>query len=441
MTVKIKNTGLALLKSIRERKEQSLSTKLHSSTVDMTKEECKSLCTKIGLEFRDGFEKRVVEFRFTDATADRHNEVVNPSGVDLKSFKKDPVILLQHDAWRFPIGKSLETTFNKETNDVTGKILFFDDEIDRSGTAEDTFRMVTSGAMKNGSIGFNAKSKDIRLASPEEREKFGLEEFGVIFDKIELREFSIVTIPANPNATQVSSRKGLYREDTLLKMKEKGLSDEHYAMLLADVNSEEHPLKVLIGKGKEEEDPESEDDITSEESTDEPSQEDVPQPTSDEPEVEPELENNENTEEEPEPDTSEEDEPSEAKNFEITLLGTDSDAVKTMKLKLCEMAIGKGHNVSIKENFLDVSNTPLEKAGAVLSKKNKGIIETTLESIDSLKTQLTDLLKSATSSNEEEDSEDVKNNTPSDDAAETALAKLYDVTEKLSDKIKPITKN
>lgn len=439
MTVKIKNTGLSLLKSIKERKEQSLSTKLHSATVNMTKEECKSLCSKIGLEYRDGFEKRVVQFRFTDATADRHNEVVKPEGVDLKSFKQDPVILLQHDAWRFPIGKSLETTYNKETNDVTGKILFFDDEIDRSGTAEDTFRMVTSGAMKNGSIGFSAKSKDIRLASPDERKEFGLEEFGVIFDKIELREFSIVTIPANPNATQVSSRKGLYREDTLQKMKEKGLSDEHFAMLLGDTSEEEHPLKALIGKkGEGEENPETEDDvIPSAQTTEENTEEDVPQSTSEEPE---EPTSEEPAEEEPVEDTPDE-ESTEGKNFEITLLDTDSDAVKSMKLKLCEIAIEKCHNVSIKENFSETPTPMLEKAGAVLSKKNKAIIETTLDSIKSLQTQLTDLLKSATSISEEEESEDVKNDTPSDDEAVTALAKLYDVTEKLSDKIQPITNN
>ena len=245
MKVKIKNTngvGEELLKSIQEKNDNEANIVIKDSAlVKMTKAECMSLCKKIGLKFKDGFEERIVQFRFTDATADRHNEVVKPEGVDLKSFKKDPTILLQHNSFKFPIGKSLETTFDKEKKDIVGKVLFLDDETDRTGASEDAFRMVKAGVLKSGSIGFTAKSSDVRLASPSEVKEYKLDKFGIVFDKIELREFSIVTIPANPNATTIPARKDAFRKSTLETLREKGLEDEAITFLQgkdddADVN-------------------------------------------------------------------------------------------------------------------------------------------------------------------------------------------------------------
>jgi len=262
--INLKRTGADLLKAIQERKDNEANIVIKDvHLVSMTKDICIGLCKKIGLEFRDGFEKRVIQFRFTDATADRHNEVVKPEGVDLKSFKKDPIILLQHASRKFPIGKSLHTEFDRDKNDIVGKILFFDDEIDRTGVSEDTFRMVKSGAMKNGSIGFTAKSEHVRLASPDEVKEHKLDKFGIIFDKIELREFSIVTIGANPRSTSIPARKDAFRQSTIDKLKEDGLTDEDLIFLKGkdedvddetinsnDQNKEVTPMDISINISK-----------------------------------------------------------------------------------------------------------------------------------------------------------------------------------------------
>lgn len=388
-----------LLKAIQDKTDQELTVKLASSTVKMTKDECRTLCGKIGLAYKEGFEDRVIQFRMTDATADRHNEVVLPEGVNLKSFKKDPVILLQHASWQFPIGKSLETTFNKDTNDITGKILFFDDELDRSGISEDTFRMVKSGAMKNGSIGFSAKHDNIRMASPEELTQYGLGKYGVIFDKIELREFSIVTIPANPNATQIAARKGMYRKGTLDALKAKGLSDEEYKALLDgnEDDEEEHPFTTMIkesnGGGELVTDPDT--SVT-------------------------------------DPDITK-DEPSENPVFNLSIPDNLTPEEMEKKFETANMAKRNGFKVTI-TTYEPKAEPVIDKAGAVLSKKNKEIIETTLNSIKSLQTQLTDLLEAAKSTTETEDSEDDKTVTPGESKVEDEqLRDLYDQVDRLNE--------
>lgn len=233
---KIQEKADALLQFIKDRGTHAFDINLkESSLVKLSPKQCAHMCKQVGLEYHEGLENRVIQYRFTDATVDRHNEVIIPSGVDLSEFKRDPIILLQHNARTFPIGRSLQTKFDRENQDITGLVLFFDDVIDRTGVSEDTFRMAESGALVSGSIGFSADPEDIRRPSPEEREQYGLDKFGVIFDKIKLIEFSIVTVPANPNARQIASRKGAFRDRTLHYMKNiSGMPEDHINQLKND---------------------------------------------------------------------------------------------------------------------------------------------------------------------------------------------------------------
>jgi len=179
----------------------------NDAEVEISPGMCAQACKRIGLEYHEGLEKRIIQFRLTDQTVDRHNEVVIAKGVNLAGFKKDPIILFQHDRWSMPIGKSIKTWYEKGEEAIFGQLLFFDDEIDRTGMSEDVYRMVKAGAMKSGSIGFSASWDDVRKPSPEEITQYGFKnKNGYIIDKSELREFSIVTIPANPNAVQAPTK-------------------------------------------------------------------------------------------------------------------------------------------------------------------------------------------------------------------------------------------
>ena len=186
----------------------------------LSADEAKKLFKKAKIEFKEGDEERVIPFMFTDATPDRHDEVVLPEGVDLKEFLKNPVILFMHNSRTFPIGNSIKTEFNKELGGIVGHVFFLDDDRDRTGVAETTFRMVKSGTLKTGSIGFGIKPNGIRLATEDEIKKFGLSEFGLILTAIELREFSIVTVPANPNARVLKDDESIFENRELEFVKE-----------------------------------------------------------------------------------------------------------------------------------------------------------------------------------------------------------------------------
>jgi hypothetical protein len=240
-----------LLEFLRNKGEHSLTINLKAlSTVEMSAAQCMHECKKIGLEYHSGLENRIIQYRFTDATVDRHNEVIVPKGVKLADYKKDPIVLGQH-AWSSnPIGKALQTKYYDEYEDVAGQVLFFDDEIDPSGISEDFFRMAKSGALQQGSIGFTAKYEDVRKPSPEEREKYGIDKHGFIFDKIVLLEFSLVSIPANPNARQIASRRKAFREKTLVHYKSlgmpiDGLRDEDKYIVREGMDFDEKKVKYI----------------------------------------------------------------------------------------------------------------------------------------------------------------------------------------------------
>ena len=129
---------------------------------------------------------------------DRHGEVVDNNGWELKAFKKNPVILWAHDhtepalgiskkTWVEGVGKKAKLMIQPLLHDVTEK-------------ARAINALVEMGVIRTLSVGFKP------LESPD----------GVTFTKNELLEVSIVNVPANSDAMMLAY-KGL---------KEKNISDE-----------------------------------------------------------------------------------------------------------------------------------------------------------------------------------------------------------------------
>lgn len=117
----------------------------------------------------------------TNAT-DRHGEVVDNNGWDLKAYKKNPVILWGHDhnepaigtakkVWVDGQGKRAKLMIQPILHDVTEKARAIKELVDR-------------GIIKTLSVGFKP------LESPD----------GVTFTKNELLEVSMVNVPANAEA-------------------------------------------------------------------------------------------------------------------------------------------------------------------------------------------------------------------------------------------------
>lgn len=115
-------------------------------------------------------------------SVDRHGEVVDNNGWDLKAFKKNPVILWGHDHNEPAIGVSKKTWV--EGTGKKAKLMIQPLLHDVTEKAKAIKALVDMGVIKTLSVGFKP------LESPD----------GVTFTKNELLEVSMVNVPANADA-------------------------------------------------------------------------------------------------------------------------------------------------------------------------------------------------------------------------------------------------
>lgn len=127
-------------------------------------------------------ESRSVRFTISTSSPDRDNDTVAASGWKLENYKKNPVVLWAHDYSQLPVGKA--TTIM-----VDGQKLVADMEFASHPFAETVMQMVKGGFLRATSVGFAPHLY-----------KFNETRGGLDFEEQELLEFSIVPVPANPEA-------------------------------------------------------------------------------------------------------------------------------------------------------------------------------------------------------------------------------------------------
>jgi uncharacterized protein len=126
--------------------------------------------------------------RASSSKEDRDKDIVRQEGINLKNFKKNPVIPWSHNYWEPPVAKSIKTWVDGDLD------LLFKPKFDM----EDPFSVKIFNKYKNGfltsfSIGFIGLDFEPRN---KDDPWFG----GRDFKEIELLEISCVCVPANPNA-------------------------------------------------------------------------------------------------------------------------------------------------------------------------------------------------------------------------------------------------
>lgn len=114
---------------------------------------------------------------------DRHGDVIMQDGWDISGFEKNPVMLLNHNQWSFPIGKI------KKIKVENGQLKFVAIFSKVTQEAREAYELVKEGILSTFSVGF-------RVLQEEWDEDNGVNRI----TKSELYEISLVTIPANPNA-------------------------------------------------------------------------------------------------------------------------------------------------------------------------------------------------------------------------------------------------
>lgn len=126
--------------------------------------------------------------------SDQDNDIIyldksdKGEGMNLKEFKKNPVILWAHDAYSPPIAKA--TQIKKQDGKLKMKIQFPEPEV--SSFSDTVYKLVKGGFINSLSVGFRPNW---------EKAKFNEKRKGYDFYEGTLFETSIVPVGANSNAT------------------------------------------------------------------------------------------------------------------------------------------------------------------------------------------------------------------------------------------------
>ena len=154
--------------------------------------------TLIKKYYEDHEEQQSDIYTFVVSTpeVDRYGTIIIPSGIEYTAYLKNPIVLAQHNADEWPIGKCLGFMMNGENLEAT---LQFHRLTEEACVVAD---LVAAGYVKAVSVGI----------IPTESEEQTIDGKKIIvYPKSELVEFSVVSIPANRDALIKKSIKELFK--------------------------------------------------------------------------------------------------------------------------------------------------------------------------------------------------------------------------------------
>lgn len=138
----------------------------------------------------------------TDAV-DRYRTVILPEGGQLDAYRKNPVVLYNHDLDQV-IGRNLWVKTQKRK--MLAKTQFIPEG--RDELADKVFMLYDLGYLNAWSISFDPV--EASSPTPEEiRKRPDLATCNRIYRKWDLLEYSCVTVPGNPEAVREAFRRGL----------------------------------------------------------------------------------------------------------------------------------------------------------------------------------------------------------------------------------------
>ena len=146
-----------------------------------------------------------VSFVASTETPDRYGDVISQRGWQLESYKKNPIVLLNHDSGALPIGKGMVNLKNGQL--LIDVVFDMDDPL-----AANVARKAKNGFINAVSVGFQPLESVLRRELDPKSPIYGNK--GQYFKRSELLEVSIVTIPANSEATMLGKS---LSEDVLKK--------------------------------------------------------------------------------------------------------------------------------------------------------------------------------------------------------------------------------
>lgn len=143
----------------------------------------------------------VTEWLISTDQVDRMNDRVDPNGVNIKRFADNPVILWCHDSWSPPIGRAAALPKVVSVSKGVSGLLMPLEFHRRTPLSVEVADLVDAGYIHAGSIGFIPHSYTIESSDKyEDARHDGWWEEVRTYDAWELLEFSICSVPMNPGA-------------------------------------------------------------------------------------------------------------------------------------------------------------------------------------------------------------------------------------------------
>jgi HK97 family phage prohead protease len=187
---------------------------IEPSEKDRLKMDCSTgVCIKVD----DSEDNRIVKVVISTKDVDRDGDVVEPKGADLTNYRKNPVVLFNHD-YEHPVARCSDIQIKNDRIEATVKF----PNASVSKKSDEVYGLIKEGVLNATSIGFSVKSYDYLYEEPGNAKT---RITGLHIKEWELREFSIVSVPANPGAL-VIERMAKSDESVPVELDEKE-PDEH----------------------------------------------------------------------------------------------------------------------------------------------------------------------------------------------------------------------
>lgn len=182
----------------------------------VTADGVEGLAKQRGIDWKPEYAGRAVDYWASDERVDRHGDIVRQFW-DFENFRANPLVLYSHDWGLPPIGNSLvEEVVQRDVRRNDGTVVYSGPSLRILALfalgwdwAETIFNLVSGGFLKAGSVGMYPKAI-LRIQDPEERNRLGINEWGLVYGTPdlpnELIEWTVASVPANPGALQMSLR-------------------------------------------------------------------------------------------------------------------------------------------------------------------------------------------------------------------------------------------
>lgn len=161
---------------------------------------------------------RTVTAVITTDAVDAYKEVIIPKGIDLKRYRKNPVVLWNHNIdpamAKIPIGKNLWIKAGATNRTLIARTQFTDDE-----TGHRFLALYEEEVLRAWSIGANEhREKCGPPVAKELRERPEWAKATRIIRACELVEYSAVPVGANPEALTTAVARGLWLPDSVKEL-------------------------------------------------------------------------------------------------------------------------------------------------------------------------------------------------------------------------------